>query len=218
MENFFKWMSKPIPNDEVVVWFSVHNMIPERIELYGDIFKSLYQIISETYLGEESSETKISMSDDDKINHFEWCWKTLLDNFAKENIRIKHGGKHKDYFQEFLDKSKRYGMSNITLVTGLWNIGRENLEEGWSRSFSHYLEKFEQLLKVEENLIIFGEEELEKFVWERREQSNTQFIRRDKSWFIKNDFYDKIQKIRINPDWYNQSSWLKESTQGRLEN
>jgi hypothetical protein len=109
-------------------------------------------------------------------------------------------------------------MSNITLVTGLWNIGRENLEEGWSRSFSHYLEKFEQLLKVEENLIIFGEEELEKFVWERREQSNTQFIRRDKSWFIKNDFYDKIQKIRINPDWYNQSSWLKESTQGRLEN
>jgi hypothetical protein len=109
-------------------------------------------------------------------------------------------------------------MSNITLVTGLWNIGRENLEEGWSRSFSHYLEKFEQLLKVEENLIIFGEEELEKFVWERREQSNTQFVRRDKSWFIENDFYDKIQKIRTNPDWYNQSSWLKESTQGRLEN
>lgn len=109
-------------------------------------------------------------------------------------------------------------MSNITLVTGLWNIGRENLEEGWSRSFSHYLEKFEQLLKVEENLIIFGEEELEKFVWERREQSNTQFIRRNKSWFIDNDFYNKIQKIRTNPDWYNQSSWLKESTQGRLEN
>lgn len=109
-------------------------------------------------------------------------------------------------------------MGNITLVTGLWNIGRETLEEGWSRSFSHYLEKFEQLLKIEENLIIFGEEELEKFVWERREQSNTQFVRRDKSWFIENDFYNKIQKIRTNPDWYNQSSWLKESTQGRLEN
>lgn len=108
-------------------------------------------------------------------------------------------------------------MSNITLVTGLWNIGRDGLEEGWSRSFSHYLEKFEQLLKVEDNLIIFGEEELEKFVWERREQSNTQFIRRDKLWFIDNDFYNKIQKIRTNPDWFNQSSWLKESTQGRLE-
>jgi hypothetical protein len=108
-------------------------------------------------------------------------------------------------------------MSNITLVTGLWNIGRDNLEEGWSRSFSHYLEKFEQLLKVEENLIIFGEKELEEFVWERRSQNNTQFILRDKNWFIENDFYDKIQKIRTNPDWYNQSGWLKESTQGRLE-
>jgi hypothetical protein len=108
-------------------------------------------------------------------------------------------------------------MSNITLVTGLWNIGRENLEEGWSRSFSHYLEKFEQLLKVEDNLIIFGEKELEDFVWERREQSNTQFILRDKSWFIENEFYGKIQKIRTNPEWYNQSGWLKESTQGRLE-
>ena len=101
MENFFKWMSKPIPNDEVVVWFSVHNMIPERIELYGDIFKSLYRIISETYLGEDSSETKISMSNEDKSKHFDWCWKTLLENFAKENVKIKHGGKHKDYFQEF---------------------------------------------------------------------------------------------------------------------
>ena len=108
-------------------------------------------------------------------------------------------------------------MSNITLVTGLWNIGRENLEEGWSRSFSHYLEKFEQLLKVEENLIIFGEKELEEFVWERRDQSNTQFILRDKSWFVENDFYNKIQQIKNNPEWYNQSGWLKESTQGRLD-
>ena len=108
-------------------------------------------------------------------------------------------------------------MSNITLVTGLWNIGRENLEEGWSRSFSHYLEKFEQLLKVEENLIIFGEKELEEFVFERRDPSNTQFILRDKSWFVENDFYNKIQQIRNNPEWYNQSGWLKESTQGRLD-
>jgi hypothetical protein len=58
-------------------------------------------------------------------------------------------------------------MSNITLVTGIWDIGRGDLSEGWSRPFQHYLDKFEQLLKVEENLIIFGEDELEKFVFER---------------------------------------------------
>jgi hypothetical protein len=105
----------------------------------------------------------------------------------------------------------------ITLVTGLWNIGRDNLSDGWSRSFEHYLQKFEQLLKIDENLIIFGEENLESFVWERRSELNTQFIRRETSWFKNNDFYEKIQSIRNNPDWFNQSGWLKDSTQGKLD-
>jgi len=30
-------------------------------------------------------------------------------------------------------------MNNVTLVTGLWNLGREHLSEGWSRNFEHYL-------------------------------------------------------------------------------
>lgn len=109
-------------------------------------------------------------------------------------------------------------MSNkITLVTGLWDIGRGNLNEGWSRSYSHYLEKFKELLKVKENLIIFGDEELKKFVEEHRQEENTQFIVRDLQWFKSNDYYDKIQKIRNNPDWYNQTGWLTESTQAKLD-
>jgi hypothetical protein len=55
-------MSKPIPKEEVVVWFNVHNMTYEKIELYGDIFESLNFIITDTYLGENISETKILMS------------------------------------------------------------------------------------------------------------------------------------------------------------
>lgn len=109
-------------------------------------------------------------------------------------------------------------MSNITLVTGIWDIGRGELTKGWSRSFQHYLDKFEELLKVEENLIIFGDEELKTFVFERRESKNTQFINRPLTWFTDSEFFPLIQKIRTNPNWYNQSGWLKESTQGRLEN
>ena len=108
-------------------------------------------------------------------------------------------------------------MSKITLVTGLWNINRDSLTEGWSRTFEHYLEKFDQLLKVDNNIIIFGEQELESFVWERRDRSNTQFIVRDKDWFKQTVPYDKIQQIRTNPDWYNQAGWLPDSTQARLE-
>jgi hypothetical protein len=109
-------------------------------------------------------------------------------------------------------------MGSITLVTGIWDIGRGNLSEGWSRPFQHYLDKFEQLLKVEENLIIFGEDELEKFVFERRSPENTQFINRPLSWFQNNEFFENIQKIRTKEDWLNRSGWLRESTQARLEN
>ena len=109
-------------------------------------------------------------------------------------------------------------MSNITLVTGIWDIGRGELSEGWSRPFQHYLDKFEQLLKCEENMIIFGDEELQKFVFERRSPDNTQFIMRPLSWFTESEFFDKIQKIRTDENWQNLAGWLKESTQGRLEN
>lgn len=108
-------------------------------------------------------------------------------------------------------------MSKITLVTGLWNIRRDQLVEGWSRSYQHYLNKFEELLKVENNLIIFGDEDLESFVWSKRKKENTQFIKRELTWFKTNEFYNKIQEIRTNPNWYNLSGWLKDSTQASLE-
>jgi hypothetical protein len=105
---------------------------------------------------------------------------------------------------------------DITLVTGLWNIKRDELSEGWSRSFQHYLDKFEQLLQVENPMIIFGDSELESFVFKHRNRENTLFITRNQDWF-KNEFYDKIQSIRTNPEWFNLSGWLSESTQAKLE-
>ena len=107
-------------------------------------------------------------------------------------------------------------MSKLTLVTGLWNIKRDGLSEGWSRSFQHYLDKFEQLLSVDNNLIIFGDSELEPFIWERRRKENTMFISRSQEWF-KNEFFNKIQEIRQKPEWLSQAGWLPESTQARLE-
>jgi hypothetical protein len=108
-------------------------------------------------------------------------------------------------------------MNKTTLVTGLWDIGRDQLQDGWSRNFQHYLNKLEDLLKLDNNLIIFGDETLKNFVFERRSVNNTQFITRDSSWFKNNDYYQLIQKIRTNPDWFNQVGWLSESTQAKLE-
>jgi hypothetical protein len=109
-------------------------------------------------------------------------------------------------------------MSKITFVTGLWNIKRDSLTEGWSRSFDHYLQKFSELLRQDTNFIIFGDKELEEFVFSQpnRNNENTQFIVRPQEWF-KNDFYEIIQSIRTNPEWYSQSGWLPESTQAKLD-
>lgn len=106
----------------------------------------------------------------------------------------------------------------ITLVTGLWDIKRSDLDEGWSRNYGHYLDRFSELLKTPLNLIIYGDEELEKFVWERRDKSNTQFIKRELSNFKEsNEFYNKIQEIRNNQDWLNIAGWLNYSPQAKLE-
>ena len=106
--------------------------------------------------------------------------------------------------------------NNTTIVTGLWNIKRDELSEGWSRTFEHYLEKFNQLLDLPCNLIIFGDKEIEEFVFKKRTIENTQFIVRDQEWF-KNEFYDKIQEIRQSEKWRGQAGWLSESTQSKLD-
>jgi hypothetical protein len=108
-------------------------------------------------------------------------------------------------------------MSNITLVTGLWDLGRDKLNDGWSRSYQHYLDKFKQLLEIDENMIIFGDDELQKFVMENRSSEKTQFVNRNLDWFKNNDYYQLIQDIRNNPVWYNQVGWLTDSTQAKLE-
>jgi hypothetical protein len=152
MENFFNWMSKPIPKEEVIIWFNVHNMNYEKIELCGDIFKGLNHIISDTYMGEDKGETKIFLTQEDKESHFEWCWKKMLENFNKENIKIKNLGEHKDYFQDFFmetfynqseknvkdaipsfildvfDVEKPFSKSDLDILTELYKLMEKNIE------------------------------------------------------------------------------------------
>jgi len=101
MENFFEWMSKPISKEDVIVWFNVNNMYYDKINLFGDIFKSLNHIVQDTYMGDDISETKIMLTQEDDELHFEWCWKQLIENFGKEQIKINLTGEHKNYFKTF---------------------------------------------------------------------------------------------------------------------
>ncbi len=92
---------------------------------------------------------------------------------------------------------------------------KRNSVRGGSRTYDFYLEKFGQLLEIPNNLIIFGDISLRDFVFKLRSEYNTQFIERSQDWFI-NEFYETIQLIRTNKDWYGQIGWLAESTQAKL--
>lgn len=102
---------------------------------------------------------------------------------------------------------------NMTIVTGLWNINRNG------RSFDHYLEHFDNFLKIPQNLFIYVPKELESFVWERRSRSNT-FVKLYELDGVKNiyqPFWDNTQKIRKDSVWLSQAGWLPESPQAFLE-
>jgi hypothetical protein len=96
-------MTKTIPKDEILIWFNIHNMYYEKIKLYGDIFKSLTYVITETHMGDEFRETKIILTKEDNRNHFNWCWNKVVEDFRKENIIIGEEGDHKEYFISFFD-------------------------------------------------------------------------------------------------------------------
>ena len=102
MENFFNYIAKPMSPEDVDIWFRVNNIIPEKMDLYYDFSFSLYYLILDTYLGDEkSNETKVTLTDEDNVKHFEWCWDKTIDNFKKEEITFNRKGEHYDYFLSF---------------------------------------------------------------------------------------------------------------------
>lgn len=151
MENFFSWMAKLIPKEEVTIWFNIHNIHYEKIELISDIFISLYHTVNITYMGEDTSETKIVMSEEDIYGHFDWCWRKLVADFKKENISINSVGEHKEYVKEFFlntyyfppekkikdtlhsflletfDYEKEFTKSDLDILTEVYHLFNKNL-------------------------------------------------------------------------------------------
>jgi len=107
-------------------------------------------------------------------------------------------------------------VSDLTIVTGLWNIGRPG------RPFDVYLECFESFLEIPHKMFIYIPKEYEHIVWKKRSRDNT-FVKNYELSDIKNlydPFWDKTQKIRTDENWLNltgENGWLKNSPQAVLE-
>jgi hypothetical protein len=106
MDNFFNYITKNLNPEDVDTWFRANNIISEKMELYYDFSYSLYLLIKGTYLGSknEKNETLVKMTDEDDINHFDWCWKKTVENFKKESIIFRIDGDHYKYFFTLFDE------------------------------------------------------------------------------------------------------------------
>jgi len=106
---------------------------------------------------------------------------------------------------------------NVTIVTGLWDLGRGSLE-GWSRrSFETYKEKFFELLDTDAQMAIWIPSELKLEVEKRRVGKPTRiYIKEVKDFETWNPFFKEIQEIRNNSNWRNLAGWLNGSPQADL--
>jgi hypothetical protein len=108
--------------------------------------------------------------------------------------------------------------SKVTIVTGLWNLGRGQIDESFKRSYDDYLEKFANLLRTDANMFIYISLEDEEFIWKHRNKENTcvriKPLSELRDWF---EFSNRTNELRQQPDWYNQAGWLPTSPQATLE-
>lgn len=130
MENHESWLIKPLKPEDVEIWFNVNNIIPEKMELYSDFCVSLLLLMNKTYLGfEDNTATKITITKEDNINHFDWCWYKTVSNFKRENIVFEIKGEHYDYFLSFFEDIF-YKQENSQIREGLIDFFLELFDLG----------------------------------------------------------------------------------------
>lgn len=93
---FLSYIKTPLSEDSVAVLYSANNIRYEKCLLFSDFVQSLLTLIFDTYMGDDFT------SDEDKINHFKWCWGKNIDNFKEEGIDFSESKEGYDYFLEFM--------------------------------------------------------------------------------------------------------------------
>jgi len=87
---------KLIKDNPITVFNKIHNIVPEKLELYYDFLLSLTTLINKTHPGDDALNTEIDIK-----NHFTWCFNTIIKNFEKEHIYFKNNGDYFDYIWSF---------------------------------------------------------------------------------------------------------------------
>jgi hypothetical protein len=139
--DFIEYISKPMKKEDILLLYKINNVTPERSALYLDFTHSLYDLIVTTYLGDE-------VMDNDSIKqHFDWCWKKVIESFQKEKIYFESIELYNYFFTLFLesfytevDKSEK----NVNKLLEFW---QDIFEYSVTKTLSE-LEAFIDLYKI----------------------------------------------------------------------
>jgi hypothetical protein len=139
--DFIEYISKLMKKEDILLLYKINNVTPERSALYLDFTHSLYDLIVTTYLGDE-------VMDNDSIKqHFDWCWKKVIDAFQKEKIYFESVELYNYFFTLFLesfytevDKSEK----NVNKLLEFW---QDIFEYSVTKTLSE-LEAFIDLYKI----------------------------------------------------------------------
>ena len=106
----------------------------------------------------------------------------------------------------------------VTIITGLWDLKRGDIEGWGKRDFQTYKDKFFELLKSPVQMAIFIPESLREEVEKVRQKFPTKiYIKELRDFKLYNPFFKQINKIRNDEKWVSQAGWLAESPQAQLE-
>lgn len=93
--------------NQIDIWFKAYNISYEKLSLFYDFLMSLYELVDNTYLGND-----VIVTEKNKKEHFTWCWKKIINNFEKERINFYIYGYHYEYFWNFFQEAFYYTKDN----------------------------------------------------------------------------------------------------------
>ncbi len=113
---------------------------------------------------------------------------------------------------------KKNNIKEVTIITSLINLGRENLNTDFKRSYTDYLNRFAELLSMPNNMIVYVDELAYDLVLKHRNKDNTKLILITKETLLSYFPYkNNCDEIRKSSEWLNQTPWLMKSPQAQLE-
>lgn len=96
LRRFLSYINNPLSNDSISLLYDAHNVIYEKCDLFSDFTETLMTLMFRTYLGDDCY-----LTENDKVNHFKWCWESTVNGFEKEGIYFGEDINLFDYYLNF---------------------------------------------------------------------------------------------------------------------